>query len=72
MSTLREHYRTVFHAPGAQEVLQDLIGFVDRRSEGERAGGNAVLARITRMLHTPEPAARVTRAKTNGGRIAHG
>lgn len=72
MTTLREHYRMVFHAPGADEVINDLIGFTGRLGETERAGANALIARITRMILTPDKPMRPRAIKSNGGRIAHG
>lgn len=70
--TTRDHYRTVFHAPGAQEVIDDLCAWASRLGEPERAGAHATIARITRMILTPEKPPRTASIKSNGGRIAHG
>lgn len=72
MSTIREHYRTVFHAPGADQVIDHLCAYARSLGEAERPGANALIALITRMILTPERAPRIRTVKSNGGRIAHG
>jgi hypothetical protein len=71
--TLPEQYRLIFRAPGGDEVLADLVRFIERLpSPEERGGARAVLSRITHMLHVTDPKPKVRAVPASGGRIAHG
>jgi len=72
--TIMEQYRSVFRAPGGEEVLADLARYVQRLTPPERGAAALVLMRITQMLMTkdgPQPA-HLRGVTAAVGRIPHG
>ena len=71
--TIMEQYRSVFRAPGGEEVLADLTRYIQRLPESHRGPAALVVMRITQMLMTkdgPQPV-QLRGLAAGGGRIPH-